>query len=124
MSKAKVVVATNRSSWPSASIGRRAFSSVAMPPWVTLTAFGRPVDPEVKIVTAVADGGRSSRGSAGPGGHSASPGAMARNPPLAVRPPDFVAWPGPRRPGGALRLPRGKPPDPMARNPPLAVMCR
>ncbi len=66
MSNAKVVVATNRSSGPSASIGRRAFSSVAMPPWVTLTAFGRPVDPEVKIVTAVADGGRSSTGSARP----------------------------------------------------------
>ncbi len=71
MSNAKVDAATKRSSGPSASIGRTAFSSVAMPPWVTLTAFGRPVDPEVKIVTAVADGGRSSTGtlatpSAGP----------------------------------------------------------
>src|SRR5580692_7192367 len=62
MSNAKVDTATNRSCGPSASSGRTAASNAAMPPWVLLTAFGRPVDPEVKMVTATADGGRSGTG--------------------------------------------------------------
>jgi len=63
MSNANVDTATNRSRGPRASSFPTESSSVAMPPWVTLTALGRPVDPEVKIVTATADGGRSDTGS-------------------------------------------------------------
>src|SRR5205814_1160723 len=53
MSNAKVDSATNRSWGPRPYNGHRAAISWAMAPWVTLTAFGRPVDPEVKIVSAV-----------------------------------------------------------------------
>src|SRR5207253_6543856 len=62
MSNANVDTATNRSRGPRASFGTTASSSAAMPPWVTVTALGRPVDPDVKMVTAGVDGGRSSTG--------------------------------------------------------------
>jgi hypothetical protein len=59
MSKASVVMATRRSAGPSGSRARNARSSAATAPCETVTALGRPVEPDVKMVYAAAVGGTS-----------------------------------------------------------------
>jgi len=47
MSKPNEVTAASRSAGLSGTISRNARSRCASEPWVTVTALGRPVDPEV-----------------------------------------------------------------------------